>query len=361
MVEVLATALASPEFLYLTQRAPTVVAEDAARISELELASRMAIFLWSSVPDEELLGLAEQGKLREPKVLAKQVERMLGDPKARRLPEHFVGQWLGLEGLNSVAHLPPGPLREAIQEEPIAFFEEAIKNNRSVMDFIHSDYAMVNERLAAHYGIAGVRGPHFRRVPISSQAHRGGLLTGAAFLAMNSDGKDSNPLKRGVWVLKRILHDPPPPPPPDVPKVDLTNPDILKMTLKEQLADHRDKAACRSCHSRIDPWGIAFENFDALGVFRTQIDKKPVDATAELFNHKTIAGVDGLKAYLLEDRQDQFAKAMTHKLTAYALGRPITFGDRSEIESLTRQFRRGGDGLRDLIHLIVGSRLFNAR
>jgi mono/diheme cytochrome c family protein len=360
IVEVLATALASPEFLYLTQRAPNVKAEDAARISELELASRMAIFLWSSVPDEELLGLAEQGKLREPKVLAKQVERMLGDPKARRLPEHFVGQWLGLEGLNSVAHLPPGPLREAIQEEPIAFFEEAIKNNRSVMDFIHSDYAMVNERLAAHYGIAGVRGPHFRRVPNSSQAHRGGLLTGAAFLAMNSDGKDSNPLKRGVWVLKRILHDPPPPPPPDVPKVDLTNPEILKMSLKERLADHRDKAACRSCHSRIDPWGIAFENFDALGVFRTQIDKKPVDATAELFNHKKIAGVDGLKAYLLEDRQDQFAKAMTHKLTAYALGRPITFGDRSEIESLTRQFRQGGDGLRDLIHLIVGSRLFNA-
>ncbi|MFM7110605.1 MAG: DUF1588 domain-containing protein, partial [Planctomycetota bacterium] len=205
------------------------------------------------------------------------------------------------------------------------------------------------------------RGPHFRKVPIGSQAHRGGLLTGAAFLAMNSDGKDSNPLKRGVWVLKRILHDPPPPPPPDVPKVDLTNPDILKMSLKERLADHRNKAACRSCHSRIDPWGIAFENFDALGVFRTQVEKKPVDATSELFNHKTIAGVDGLKAYLLEERQDQFAKAMTHKLAAYALGRPITFGDRSEIESLTVQFRRDGDRLRDLVHLIVGSPLFNAK
>jgi len=361
MVEVLATALSTPEFLYLTQRAPTGAVENSARISELELASRMAIFLWSSVPDEELLGLAERGKLREPATLAKQVERMLGDPRARRFPEHFVGQWLGLEGLNSVSHLPSGPLREAIQEEPIAFFEEVLKNNRTVMDFIHSDYAVVNERLAAHYGIAGVRGPDFRRVSIGGEAHRGGLLTGAAFLAMNSDGKDSNPLKRGVWVLKRILHDPPPPPPPDVPKVDLTNPEILKMSLKERLADHRDKAACRSCHSRIDPWGIAFENYDALGVFRTQIDKKPVDATAELFNHQTIAGVDGLKAYLLADRQDQFAMAMTHKLAAYALGRPITFGDRSEVENLTGQFRRGGDGLRDLIHLIVGSNLFNAK
>jgi len=361
MVEVLATALATPDFLYLTQRASNVPGEDAARISEVELASRMAIFLWSSVPDEELLGLAERGRLREPEVLAQQVERMLRDPRARRFPEHFVGQWLGLEGLNSVSHLPPGPLRDAIQEEPIAFFEEALKNNRSVMDFIHSDYAVVNERLAAHYGIAGVRGPHFRRVPIGDQAHRGGLLTGAAFLAMNSDGKDSNPLKRGVWVLKRILHDPPPPPPPDVPKVDLTNPEILKMSLKERLADHRDKAACLSCHSRIDPWGIAFENYDALGVFRTQVANKPVDATSELFNHQIISGVDGLKAYLLADRQDQFAQAMAHKLAAYALGRPITFGDRLEIEGLTGQFRRGGDGLRDLIHLIVGSRLFNAK
>ena len=361
MVEVLATALSSPEFLYLTQRAPKDTAESPGRISELELASRMAIFLWSSVPDEELLRLAEQGKLREPKVLAKQVERMLGDPRASRFPEHFVGQWLGLEGLNSVAHLPAGPLRDAIQEEPIAFFEEVLKNNGSVMDFIHSDYAVVNERLAAHYGIGGVRGPHFRRVPIGNQAHRGGLLTGAAFLAMNSDGKDSNPLKRGVWILKRILDDPPPPPPPDVPKVDLTNPEILKMSLKERLADHRDKAACRSCHSRIDPWGIAFENYDALGVFRTQIDKKPVDATAELFNSHTLVGVDGLKNYLLADRQDQFALAMTHKLAAYALGRPISFGDRSEMESLVGQFRRGGDGLRDLIHLIVGSHLFNAK
>ena len=361
MVEVLATALSSPEFLYLTQRALKDTAESPGRISELELASRMAIFLWSSVPDEELLRLAEQGKLREPKVLAKQVERMLGDPRASRFPEHFVGQWLGLEGLNSVAHLPAGLLRDAIQEEPIAFFGEVLKNNGSVMDFIHSDYAVVNERLAAHYGIGGVRGPHFRRVPIGNQAHRGGLLTGAAFLAMNSDGKDSNPLKRGVWILKRILDDPPPPPPPDVPKVDLTNPEILKMSLKERLADHRDKAACRSCHSRIDPWGIAFENYDALGVFRTQIDKKPVDATAELFNSHTLAGVDGLKNYLLADRQDQFALAMTHKLAAYALGRPISFGDRSEMESLVGQFRRGGDGLRDLIHLIVGSHLFNAK
>jgi len=191
--------------------------------------------------------------------------------------------------------------------------------------------------------------------------NRGGILTEAAILAMNSDGKDSHPLKRGVWMLKRILHDPPPPPPPNVPEVDLTNPEILKMTLKERIVDHRNKPACYSCHSRIDPWGIAFENYDAFGVFRTQIKNMPVDATSELFNHQTLAGMDGLKRYLMMERQDQFARAMVHKLTAYSLGRPLTFGDRSDIDQLTAQFRQRGDGLLDLIHLIINSKLFNSK
>jgi Protein of unknown function (DUF1592)/Protein of unknown function (DUF1588)/Protein of unknown function (DUF1585)/Protein of unknown function (DUF1587)/Protein of unknown function (DUF1595)/Planctomycete cytochrome C len=361
MVEVLATALATPDFLYLTQRATADDKQAPAKISEFELASRLAIFLWSSIPDDELLKLAEQGKLRKPEVLADQIKRMLADPRSRRFAQNFVEQWLGLEGLNSVTHVPAGPLREAIQEEPIAFFEEVLKNNHSIMDFIHSDYAVVNERLAAHYGIPKVYGPHFRKVSVTPQMNRGGILTAAAMLAMNSDGKDSHPLKRGVWMLKRILHDPPPPPPPNVPEVDLTNPEILKMTLKERIADHRNKAACASCHSRIDPWGIAFENFDALGLYRTQIKNKPVDATSELFNGQTLAGIDGLKRYLLTDRQDQLARAMVHKLTAYSLGRPLTFGDRADIDSLTAQFRQRGDGLRDLIDLIISSNLFNAK
>ena len=246
-------------------------------------------------------------------------------------------------------------------EEPVAFFEEVLKNNLSVMDFLHSDYAVVNERLAAHYRLPKVYGPHFRSVPITPQANRGGLLTSAAIMTMNSDGTDSHPLKRGVWMLKRILDDPPPPPPPNVPEVDLTDPEILKMTLKERIANHRNKPACISCHSRIDPWGIAFENYDALGAFRTQINNQPVDATSEMFNRQTLAGIDGLKRYLLTDRQDQFARAMVHKLTAYALGRPLTFGDRADIDSLTSQFRRRNDGLGDLIHLIISSNLFNSK
>ena len=246
-------------------------------------------------------------------------------------------------------------------EEPVAFFEEVLKNNRSVLDFIHSDYALVNERLAAHYQIPNVYGPHFRNVPITPQTNRGGLLTSAAIMTMNSDGTDSHPLKRGVWMLRRILDDPPPPPPPNVPEVDLTDPRILQMTLKERIADHRDNAACVSCHSRIDPWGIAFENYDALGVYRTHIKNQPVDATSELFNRQTLEGIDGLKRYLLTDRQDQFARAMVHKLTAYALGRPLSFGDRADVDSLTAQLRRRDDGLGDLIHLIVSSSVFNSK
>ena len=263
--------------------------------------------------------------------------------------------------MNSVTHVTDGSLKEAMLEEPVAFFDEVLKHNHSIMDFVHSEYAIVNERLAAHYQIAQVYGPHFRRVPITPQMNRGGLLTSAAIMTMNSDGKDSHPLKRGVWMLKRILDDPPPPPPPNVPEVDLTDPEILKMTLKERIANHRDKPACISCHSRIDPWGIAFENFDALGAYRTHIKNEPVDATSELFNRQTLAGVDGLKRYLLTERQDQFAEAMVHKLTAFALGRPLSFGDSADIDSLTAQFRQRDDGLGDLIQLIVSSKLFNTK
>ena len=361
MQHVLATALATPEFLYLTQRATADSGDGSSMVSEFEMASRLSIFLWSSLPDDELLKLAEQGKLREPATLTSQVKRMLADPRARRFSQHFVEQWLGLDGLESVDHLKDEALKAAMKEEPVAFFEDVLKHNHSIMDFIHSDYALVNERLAAHYRIPGVFGPHFRKVDVDAPKNRGGLLTGAAVLAMNSDGKDSHPLKRGVWMLERILHDPPPPPPPNVPEVDLTDPEILKMTLKERIADHRNKPACLSCHSRIDPWGIAFENYDALGAYRTQIKNKPVDATSALFNRQKLEGMNGLKGYLLTDRQDQFARAMVHKMTAYALGRPLTFGDRSDIDALTSQFRKQEDRLGDLVHLIVSSRIFNSK
>ena len=359
IVEILATVLAAPEFLYLTQTVSDQ--EQSPTISDIELASRLSFFLWSSIPDEELLRLAEQKKLKVPEILSAQVERMLADPRSERFAEHFAEQWLGLNGLNSVNHVTDDSLKEAMREEPVALFKEVLKNNSSVMDFIHSDYVAVNERLARHYRIPDVYGPHFRKVSIAPQANRGGVLTSAAVLAMNSDGKDSHPLKRGVWMLERVLHDPPPPPPPNVPEVDLTDPEILKMTLKERIADHRNKPACASCHSRIDPWGIAFEYYDALGGYRTHVNKKPVDATAELFNKQRLDGMDGLKRYLLIDRQDQFARAMVHKLTAYALGRPLSFSDHAAIDSITTRFRQRGDRLRELVNVIIASDIFHAK
>jgi mono/diheme cytochrome c family protein len=361
MVEVLATALASPEFIYLTQRGAPEKAASSSRLNEFELASRLAVFLWSSLPDETLLKLAEAGELSKPEVLSAQVERMLADQRSQRFTRNFVEQWLGLERMNSVTHVTEPALKEAMLQEPLAFFEEVLRNNHSILDFIDSDYAVVNERLAAHYQLPKVYGPHFRKVPVKRQNNRGGVLTQAVICAMNSDGKDSHPVKRGVWLLERILHDPPPPPPPNVPEVDLTNPEILKMTLKERIIDHRNKPACASCHARIDPWGIAFENYGATGGYRTHINNQPIDASAELFNHHQLNGMEGLKHYLLTERQDQFARAMVHKLMSYALGRPLSFGDRADIDSLTAQFRQREDRLQDLIQLLVHSEIFQSQ
>ncbi|MCR9200170.1 MAG: DUF1592 domain-containing protein [Planctomycetaceae bacterium] len=357
MLEVLATVLVHPDFLYLASHEAEPSA--AAVMTDHELASRLSAFLWASIPDDELLSLADKGRLQDPDVLTQQVGRMLADPKSKRFARHFVEQWLGLEGLDNTTHIKDRTLRQSMHDEPVAFFENALRHNRSIMEFLHSDYAVVNERLARHYGIRDVYGVAFREVPVTAGQHRGGLLTAAAVLAMNSDGQHSNPLKRGVWMLERVLHDPPPPPPPDVPEVDLTDPRILQMTLKERIADHRDNAACRSCHSRIDPWGIALENYDAMGAYRTKIGKEPVDASAELFDRQTLDGMDGLKRYLLLERQDQFTRAMVHKLAAYALGRSLTFGDRVELENIAGELRRQGDGLRDLIHLVIQSPLFH--
>ncbi len=361
MVEVLATALATPEFLYLTQRSTGDNSRGPQRISDAELASRLSFFLWSSVPDQELLQLVRSGKLREPAVLNAQVDRMLNDPRAERFAQHFVEQWLGLDGLDAVTHVKDAALFESMRREPIAFFQEVLRSNSSILDFLHSDYVVVNERLANQYSVREVFGPHFRKVPVDVQRQRGGVLTSAAMLTMNSDGTDSHPLKRGVWLLERILQDPPPPPPAAVPQVDLTDPRIAQMTLKERIVDHRNKPACNSCHSRIDPWGIAFESYDAQGMFRLKIKDKPVDATAVLFNKQELAGADGLKRYLLTDRQDQFAAAMVHKMTAYALGRPLNFGDHGDLDQLTVQLRKQGDGLADLIRLIVNSNLFQSK
>jgi hypothetical protein len=370
MIEVLATVFASPKFLYLVRSHQPNQGRDhptVARLSDSELATRLSMLLWCSTPDEVLLNLAAKGRLSDSEVLTAQVKRMLADARSRRFSEQFVRQWLGMQLLDYLkvdrkAHPKFDPsLKEAMQEETISFFHEVLRNNDSVLDFIHADYTMANERLAKHYGMADVNGNHFRRVSLAPQHGRGGLLTQAGLLAMNSDGKDSHPLKRGIWLLESLLNDPPPPPPPAVPEIDLADPEIAKLTLKQRIEQHRNHAACMSCHAKIDPWGIAFENFDAVGSWRTQVDAKPVDATSLLFNKQKLEGMNGLKRFLLENRQDQFVRAMVHKLTTYALGRPLSFGDRSSVDRITADLRKQGDGLATMVTLIVTSDLFHSK
>lgn len=364
MVEVLATVLSSPKFLYIVQK--DADSDKGKSLSDFELATRLSLFLWSSIPDQELLDFAAKGKLSKPKMLARQTKRMLADPRSERLAERFTRQWLGMQLLD---HLDveeesypefDNELKDAMQQEPVAFFQRVLDENRSIMDFLHADYALVNERLARHYGLEDIQGNGFREVPVDETSHRGGLLTQAGLLAMNSDGVDSHPLKRGIWMLERLLNDPPPSPPAAVPEIDLTDPDIAKLTLKERIENHRNDDACMSCHAKIDPWGIAFENFDAVGSWRSEVDGTPVDATSQLFNKQELNGMQGLKRFLLENRQDQFARAMVYKLSAYALGRPLSFSDRASIEEITAQLRSKEDRLGDLISLIVTSELFNS-
>ncbi len=363
MVEVLAAVLSSPEFLYIVRGDSPGESERSSRPPRLtahELATRLSMFLWCSVPDDRLLELADDGQLRHPKVLADELRRMLMDVRSRRFSEHFVGQWLDMQLLDFVkleGAVDPF-LKEAMQREPVLLFSEMLRRDESVLNFIHTDYTMADERLARHYGLKDVAGNHFRKVSLDLNDRRGGLLTQAGLLAMNSSGKDSNPLKRGVWLLKSLLNDPPPPPPPAVPEIDLANPEIAKMTLKQRLEDHRNHEACMSCHAKIDPWGIALENYDALGRWRDQIEGKPVDATSRLFNDEPLNGMDGLKRFLLMNRQDQFVRAITHKMTVYALGRPLTFADRAGVEAIAAKVRKDGDGLATLVRHVASSELF---
>ena len=362
LLEVLATVLASPRFLY-------VINEEGHDddLGAPGLATRLALFLWCSAPDDELLALARAGRLLSPDVLSAQVDRMLSDKRSRRFTRHFVRQWLDMELLDFYrpdrkAHPRfPAALKESMGQEPIAFFQEVLGANRSFLDLVHADFAVVDERLARHYGLKDVNGNHFRRVPLLPAQQRGGLLTQAGLLAMNSDGKDSHPLKRGIWLLESILNAPPPPPPPAVPEIDLADPAIAKMTLKERIEHHRDQPACMFCHARIDPWGIAFEEYDAVGKWRDKVAGRPVDARSELFTGQPLIGMKGLKRHLLEQRQDQLARALVHKMTTFALGRPLSFRDRSAVDEITGELRRSGDGLATLVKLIATSDLFLTR
>ncbi|MEC8557301.1 MAG: DUF1592 domain-containing protein [Planctomycetota bacterium] len=372
MRESLTMVLISPEFLYLIE--PT---DDKPRpLSQHELASRLSYFLWSTMPDDRLMALANSGQLRAPAVMAEQVRAMIADARSQNFVEHFTNQWLDLGGLDRVAINPnyypafDDRLKPMMKRETQAFFGEVLRKNLSALNLIDSDFAMLNEPLAKHYGVSNEDGSPvgsaFERVALTPTSKRGGLLTQGSFLMINSNGEDSHPIRRAVWVLDRLLDDPPAPPPPDVPELDAEQPDLATLPLKKQLELHRTKEACNDCHRGIDPWGIAFESFDAVGLRREsvlrRIGKKsvmgPLDDRAILPNKTEIDGVEGLKKYLLHNERDRFSRALVSKLLAYGMGRSLVLEDRSTIESLVRTFKKNNFCLSDLVVAITQSEAF---
>jgi hypothetical protein len=326
--------LCSPQFLFRIE-------SGAGGVSDFELITRLSYFLWSSGPDEELFAHAARGTLRKGNTLARQVERMLRDPKAHALAENFAGQWLRTRGVRDVAPDPARfpefdePLRAAMIREPELLFDAVAREDRSVLDFLDADFTFVNERLAAHYGIDGVRGAEFRRVALSGTPRRG-VVTQAGVLTVTSNPTRTSPVKRGRWLLDTILGTPPPAAPPGVDRLPDGAHHMSRATLRQQLERHRSNANCAACHASMDPLGFALEQFDAVGRWRTQDGSGPVDASGVLPDGRAINGPAGLRAVLLE-RRGAFARCMTEKLLTYALGRGPGPGDRRAVADITRK------------------------
>jgi mono/diheme cytochrome c family protein len=333
--------LCSPEFLFRIETDPGGTPSKPYRISDLDLASRLSFFLWSSIPDDELLDLAAAGRLSDPMVLERQVRRMLADARSVALVNNFANQWLVVRNVRTVApdeDLFPEfneNLREALQRETELFVEHVIREDRSVLDFLTADYTFLNERLARHYGIPMVYGSHFRRVSLADTSRRG-LLGHGSILMVTAYPDRTSPVLRGKWLLENFLGTPPPPPPPDVDtslKEDAVG--AKPTTVRERLEQHRRNPACANCHAPMDPLGFALENFDPLGRWRTAEAGKPVDASGTLPNGTQLDGPAGLQQFLLAQRE-QFVTTLAEKLLMYAVGRKVDFHDGAAVRQVRR-------------------------
>jgi hypothetical protein len=340
--------LVDPDFLLRVHRAPAAVGHDGAtqttyRLGDLELASRLSFFLWSSIPDEPLLALAERGQLTKPEILETQVRRMLRDPRAvDALVNDFAAQWLNLRRIEEVVVDPQRypnydeSLLQAFERETELFVASTLREDRSVIDLLTADYTFVNERLARHYGIPGIYGSRFRRVDLPNSDQRGGLLAQGALLATTSYPDRTSPVLRGKWLLNNILGLQVPPPPPGVNTNLDEKPGAKSATIRERLAHHRQNPACNSCHSVIDPLGFALENYDVIGGWRTKDEAgQPVDAKGATADGVEFEGLAGLRGMLLEERQ-LFPRTVTEKLLAYALGRRLEHFDRPAVRQIVR-------------------------
>ena len=357
--EVLIAILCSPNFLYLFE---TENQETKKIDNQFYLASQLSYFLWNSPPDETLTSLAVDGDLY--KKLPKQINRMINSPKIEQLIKTFTDEWLRLDRYKTmdVDVEKYEDFTRFVQEdmlnETYNFVHHVLKNDLSIMNFIDSDFAMLNQNLAEFYGISGVKGDKFRPVKLSEKYRRGGLLSQGSFLSGHSDGVQAHTIKRAVWLKEKILGEHPPPPPPNVPEIDPDTPGFENLTLKEQLFLHRNKVSCMDCHRKIDPFGVVFENYDAVGRFQLTAKEKPIDAKSTLPDGTEIEGIEGIKDYILELKKDNFTKSLVKNLFAYALGRDVNFADEKEINNIVKEVIDDDYRFRTVIEQIVLSPSF---
>jgi hypothetical protein len=359
-------ALVSPNFLFRIERDPEPGA--VVRVSDIELASRLSYFLWSSMPDDELLALGESNRLHLPAVLDAQVQRMLADPKSVAFAENFAGQWLETRTLDAIRPDPKKflewtpELKEAMRAETRMFFESVMRQNRPISDFLDGNYTFLNEVLAEHYGIAGVTGPEFRRVELTTD-QRSGVLTQAGVLTVSSYPSRTSVVLRGKFILENILGAPPPPPPPDVPRLNEEAVGVSQ-SQRQQMEAHRFDPVCASCHSKMDALGFAFENYDAIGRWRSQDGDIPVDSSGGLPDGRTFHGAAELKD-LLKQNMPEFARCLASKLLTYSLGRALNPNkdedDRAAVRAVAAEAAQNGYKFQAMITAIVHSPSFQQR
>ena len=364
--ETLSTSLASTNFLYLSEPKPNE--SNSTVLTSHELATRLSYFIWSSMPDDELRSLADQNRLSDSKVLTMQIKRMLRDPRSNRFAEEFSKQWLDLGGVDRVAVNPryhqdfDNRLKPYMQAESLEFFKEIFRKDAPMTQIIDADFTMLNARLAKHYGLEGPKSQHFERTSLKGTNRAGGILGHASIHLSGSDGAESHPIRRAVWVRERLLHDPPKPPPPDVPGIEESVADFEKLSLREQLEFHRQKESCNDCHRTLDPWGIALEGYSAVGLKRekTTVHKKPINTDTILPGNHPVDGVEELQKFILSSRRDQFAHAICSKVLTYALGRSLTLEDEILVNELKDKFVKERFRLSGLIENIVLSETFRS-
>jgi hypothetical protein len=365
----LARILADPRLIYRIEAEPgSLKPGQTYRVTDLDLASRLSFFLWSTAPDDELLAVARQGKLREPAVLEREVRRMLKDPRSEALSVNFAGQWLNLRGMQSAGPLPnvypdfDDPLRQAMRREVELLFDSLIREDRPIVDLLTVDYTFVNERLAKHYGIPNVYGSQYRRVTLPPEMDfRRGLLGKGAFLTTTSKPERTSPVTRGKWVMTNILGMSPPDPPPDVPALKPKAADAAgntkEPTMRQKMMEHQVRADCVQCHRLMDPIGFSLENFDGVGTWRTQDEGTPIDAAAQVFDGTKISGPGGLREWL-SSYDNQFVAVATEKLLTYALGRGVEYQDMPLVRAIAHDVEHNGDKFSALVLGVVRSKPF---